>query len=396
MVTIIHANIITPSHIIEDGTLIFDKGIITAIQEKSVASEKDSLGEVWDAQGQYLSPGFIDIHVHGGGGADFMDNSVDAFLQVAETHARYGTTAMLPTTLTSDKQQLWNTFTVYEQARKENIRGAQFLGLHLEGPYFAMNQRGAQDPKYIRDPDPDEYQPILKKYGHLIARWSAAPELPGADAFGKAVTDAGILLALAHTDALYEDILRGLESGYKLATHFYSGMSGMIRKNAYRYAGAIESCLLLDEIDVEIIADGVHLPDPFLKLILKVKGVDHITLITDAMRAAGMPEGNSILGGLDTGLPVIVEDGVAKLPDRSSFAGSVGTADRLLRTMLATGVVSLVDAVKMLTLNPAKLLRVDHERGCIAKGMRADLVLFDEHININKTIVGGRTVYSAS
>ncbi|TDS17532.1 N-acetylglucosamine-6-phosphate deacetylase [Sphingobacterium paludis] len=395
MVTIIHANIITPDRVIEDGMLTFDNGRITDVQERTVADRGVQGGEVWDAQGHFLSPGFIDIHVHGGGGADFMDNDVDAFLQVAQTHARYGTTAMLPTTLTSGKKELWDTFAVYEQALKKNTQGAEFLGLHLEGPYFAMNQRGAQDPKYIRNPDPDEYRPIIKQYGHLIARWSAAPELPGADAFGKAVTDAGILLALAHTDALYDDILRGLDSGYRLATHLYSGMSGMTRKNAYRYAGTIESCLVLDEIDVEIIADAVHLPDPFLKLILKAKGVDRITLITDAMRAAGMPEGESILGGRETGLPVIVEDGVAKLPDRSSFAGSVATADRLLRTMLATGVVNLHDAVKMLTLNPAKLLRLAHERGHIAKGMRADLVLFDENITIKKTILAGHTIYSA-
>lgn len=395
MKTIINAQIITPHRILPSAALSYDDGRITAVWEGEIPPGTARLGKVWDAQGLYLAPGFIDIHVHGGGDADFMDNELEAFLHVAETHARYGTTAMLPTTLTSDQEQLWNTFAVYEKALAKNSGGAAFLGLHLEGPYFAMNQRGAQDPKYIRHPDPAEYEPILQRYGHLIARWSAAPELPGALDFGRAVSDAGILLALAHTDALYEDILRGLEHGYKLATHLYSGMSGMIRKNAHRYAGAIESCLLLDDIAVEIIADGVHLPEPFLKLITKVKPLDRIVLITDAMRGAGMGEGDSILGGRHTGLPVIIEEGVAKLPDRSSFAGSVATADRLLRTMVDVAEVSLREAVQMLTSNPAQVLGLGHERGSIAVGMRADLVLFDQKINIQKTIVGGRSIYTA-
>lgn len=395
MTTIVNARIITPFKILESAALSYDEGRIIAIWEEGVPSEITLTSEVWDAGGLYLSPGFIDIHVHGGGDADFMDNTVEAFLQIAETHAQYGTTAMLPTTLTSDKQQLWDTFDVYEKALTENLKGAQFLGLHLEGPYFAMSQRGAQDPKYIRDPDPEEYEAIIQRYGHLIARWSAAPELPGALDFGRAVTDAGILLALAHTDALYEDIVRGLAYGYKLATHLYSGMSGMIRKDAHRYAGTIESCLLLDDITVEIIADGVHLPEPFLKLITKVKGTNRIVLITDAMRGAGMASGDSILGGRLTGLPVIIEEGVAKLPDRSSFAGSVATADRLLRTMVDIAQVSLPEAVQMLTVNPARLLGLDHERGSIAKGKRADLVLFNDKIEVKKTIVGGTSVYSA-
>ncbi len=256
-----------------------------------------------------------------------------------------------------------------------------------------MNQRGAQDPRYIRAPDPQEYEPILAQYHQLIARWSAAPELPGALEFGQKVRMYGILLALAHTDAIYEEILPAVDSGYRLATHLYSGMSGMTRRNAYRYAGTIESCLLLDAIDVEIIADGVHLPEPFLKLIHKVKGTSKTILITDAMRAAGMPAGDSILGSLKNGIEVIVEDGVAKLPDRSSFAGSVATADRLIRTMINQGGASLVEAVQMMTVNPARVLGRDHEIGSIAVGKIADLVLFDENIQIQSAFVSGEIRY---
>lgn len=389
--TIINANIITPFRIIRNGALQIVKGKINAIIEKNQLPNLE--GEIIDAKGHYLAPGFIDIHVHGGGGADFMDCTVDDFLLIAHTHARYGTTALMPTTLTSDIQHLNHLFDVYQRALSSNKMGSRFLGLHLEGPYFAMNQRGAQDPRYIRNPDPKEYEPILEQYGHLISRWSAAPELPGALEFGRKVSEKGILVALGHTDAHYDEIMLGLENGYNHATHLYSGMSGMVRKNAYRYAGAIESCLLRDEITVEVIADGVHLPEPFLQLICKVKGIDKVILITDAMRAAGMPEGKSILGSKSNGLEVIVEDGVAKLPDKTSFAGSVATADRLIRTMIQIGGVSLIEAVQMLTYNPAKLLGKE-DIGSIRVGNKADLVLFDADILIHHTFIEGQLVYS--
>ena len=190
-----------------------------------------------------------------------MDGNEDAFLKIAETDVKYGTTAMLPTTLTSEKQGLLDTLDIYEQANKKNQNGSQFLGMHLEGPYFAMNQRGAQDPRYIRDPDPEEYKAVIA-HSRSIRRWSAAPELKGAIEFAHYVKQHGILAALAHTDAIYEEVVDAFDNGYTLATHLYSGMSGVTRRNAFRYAGAVESAFIIDEMDVEIIADGVHLPAP--------------------------------------------------------------------------------------------------------------------------------------
>lgn len=393
MLSIVNAKVITPNAILENGFVTIQEGVIVDIQDSSDFPKSGINHQIIDAGGLYLAPGFVDIHIHGGGGADFMDNELEAYLQVAETHAKFGTTAMLPTTLTSEQDLLLKTFEVYEASLEKNKKGSRFYGLHLEGPYFAMAQRGAQDPRYIRNPDPLEYEPILSKYKHLIARWSAAPELPGALEFGKRVSEEGILLALAHTDAVYDDILKGVDVGYNLATHLYSGMSGMSRRNAYRYAGAIESCLLLDNIDVEIIADGVHLPEPFLKLICKVKPKERIALITDAMRAAGTDTKESILGSKDFGLKVIIEDHVAKLPDRTSFAGSVATADRLLRTMRDVTGVSLLDAVQMLTINPARILGLNDQLGSIARGLQADLVLFDEDVQVQKTMIQGHFVY---
>jgi N-acetylglucosamine-6-phosphate deacetylase len=323
-----------------------------------------------------------------------MDGDEAAFLGVAETHARYGTTGMLPTTLTGSGEELLDLLATYERVLPKNRIGAQFLGLHIEGPYFAMNQKGAQDPRYIRNPDPVEYKKVLEK-AHLIRRWSAAPELPGALEFARYARDKGVLVALAHTDAIYEEVLEGFNNGYTLATHFYSCMLGVTRRNAFRYAGAVEAAYLIDDMDVEIIADGVHLPAALLKLVYKIKGAGRTALITDAIRAAGMPDGETILGNIHHGMTVIVEDGVAKLPDRSAFAGSVATADRLVRTMIGQAGVSLTEAVKMITATPADILGLSESKGRIAAGYDADIVIFDEDIRIHSTIIKGELVYES-
>lgn len=388
---IVHGDIITPGKIIRGGQLIVADGKIETIHEQTVTVND---AELIDASGTYVSPGFIDIHIHGGGGHDFMDGTEKAFLEIAKIHAEHGTTAMLPTTLSGSREELIATLEAYKKASASNTQGAQFLGMHLEGPYFAMNQRGAQDPKYIRNPDPAEYEAIVTAYP-FIKRWSAAPELPGAFAFADFMKAHNVLPAFAHTDAVCEEIEEGFKHGYSLATHLYSGMSGVTRRNAYRYAGAVEAAFLIDEIDVEIIADGVHLPASLLKLIYKIKGADRIALITDAMRAAGMPEGESILGSINNGLKVIVENGVAKLPDRTAFAGSVATADRLVRTMRDMAGISLPDIIKMMSYTPARILGVQNKKGSLKVGKDADIVLFDENIQVKTTIVEGNVIYQA-
>ena len=345
-----------------------------------------------DAQGKYISPGFIDIHVHGGGGHDFMDNTIEAFLGAAQLHVKYGTTAMLPTTLSCENADLLETLRVYEQADKLNTMGAQFIGIHIEGPYFAMNQRGAQDPRYIRDPDPAEYKQILSA-SNSIKRWSAAPELQGAAEFGKFMVSNGVLPAIAHTDAIYEQVIEAFNNGYTLATHFYSAMSGVSRRNAFRYAGVIESAYLIDDMDVEIIADGAHLPKPLLELIYKIKGSKRTALITDAMRGAGMPPGESILGGKKGGTKVIIEDGVAKMPDRNSFAGSVATFDLLVRNMVQLVGVPLPEAVRMASETPARIMKME-KKGALKKGNDADIVIFDENVHIAAAIINGEIVYT--
>jgi N-acetylglucosamine-6-phosphate deacetylase len=391
LIKIFNGHLITPDRIIPNGSVLVKDGLIKEVAEHDLdVAEADHL----DAGGRYISPGFIDIHVHGGGGHDFMDNTVEAFLEIAKIHARFGTTAMFPTTLTGPVEDIVKTLETYDKANPLNEWGAQFMGVHLEGPYFAMNQRGAQDPKWIRDPDPAEYEYIVSR-SNSIKRWSAAPELKGAIPFARFAGSRGILVSLAHTDAIYEEVMEGFENGYTLATHMYSGMSGVTRRNAFRYAGVIESAFLIDEMDVEVIADGIHLPAPLLKLIFKIKGPDKIALITDAMRAAGMPPGDSVIGNLHTGLKVIVEDGVSKLPDRSSFAGSVATADRLVRTMINIAGVSLADAIRMITLTPASIMKISDHKGSLTAGKDADIVIFDENISIHTTMVKGKIIHQA-
>ena len=264
---IFNGKILTPHRVIQEGTVVVTGNTITTVSEKNV--EVEGAIEI-DAKGKYIAPGFIDIHVHGGGGHDFMDGTETAFLKIAELHAKYGTTSMLPTTLSASREELLNTLAAYETANPKNVNGAQFLGMHLEGPYFAMTQRGAQDPRYIRDPDPEEYKEVLSR-SSSIKRWSAAPELKGAIEFGQYMKSKGVLPAIAHTDAIYEDVLPAFENGFTLMTHLYSAMSGVTRRNAYRYAGVIESAFIIDDMDVEIIADGIHLPPPLLQWFIKLK-----------------------------------------------------------------------------------------------------------------------------
>jgi N-acetylglucosamine-6-phosphate deacetylase len=389
-IKIVNARIITPYRVLHNASLLVSAGRIAAISEGAIEAPE---ALTIDAAGKYLSPGFIDLHIHGGGGHDFMDATEEAFHAIAKLHARHGTTSMTPTTLSCGSKDLLTILETYQRIEGQKNPGAQFLGMHLEGPYLSMNQRGAQDPRYIRNPDPEEYKELVSRFP-FIRRWSAAPELDGALDLADWLRSKGILPALAHTDAVYEEVLEAFERGYTHATHLYSAMLGVTRRGATRYAGAVEAAFLIDEMTVEIIADGVHLPPPLLKLVCKIKGPGRTALITDSMRGAGMPPGESILGDRRNGLKVIIEDGVAKLPDRSAFAGSVATADRLVRNMIQLAGQPVSDAVRMMTSTPAAIMGVSDRKGSLVPGKDADIILFDDQINIHCTFVGGSIVYS--
>ncbi len=386
-----NGTIITPHRVLRGSGLLIEEGKIKDLflMDSFHANEG---AVVFDVNGCYIAPGFIDMHLHGGGGADVMDGTPEAFATIAEVHAKGGTTSMVPSTVTSSTKDLKKAIAAFEEACKRKNKGSRLLGLHLEGPYFAASQKGAQDIRFIKEPAREEYLSILDSSSKIL-RVSAAPELPGGLELGRELRRRGILASIGHTDASYDEVLLAVEAGYSHVTHLYSGMSGVHRVRAYRIAGAIESGLLLDELTVEIIADGKHLPASLLKLIYKCKGADKIALCTDSIRAAGMPEGEFILGNPEDGHITVVDEGVAWLPDRSAFAGSIATTNLLVRNTVNLAGVSLQDAVKMATLTPATILKIDNAKGSIDTGKDADIVVFDEEINVRMTIVEGEVVY---
>lgn len=383
-----NGSVITPEAIIS-GYVLYEDGVITEIGAGECSAQAD---EVIDAQGRYVSPGFIDIHTHGAGGADYMDGTLEAYLTAAKMSARHGATLVYPTTLTSSNEVLFDTFDLYEKAVEANVEGAAFGGLHLEGPYFNPAQAGAQDPRYLRNPQPEDYMEILSRSNN-IARWSFSPELEGAPEFAAELSRRGIIAAAGHTDASFEQCDEAFRNGCSLITHFYSCISSIKRNLGYRTAGVMEYGYYQDGMAVEIIADGHHVPSSLLHLIVKVKGLDNVVLVTDSMRGAGMGEGPSILGGLADGQECIIEGGVARLMDRSGFAGSVCTTDRLVRTMITIGGCTLEQAVKMVSANPARVMHVADRKGSLEVGKDADIVIFDDDINVAATIVCGRKVY---
>lgn len=383
-----NARVVMPTGIY-DGEVLVREGCIAQVALNSHVRETPD--QVIDLEGKYLSPGFIETHCHGGGGYDFMDGDAGSIYSACKAHGRHGTTSILPTTITSTRESLLEFVDLFNTLDLEREGCPNILGLHLEGPYFAFSQKGAQDSKYLRNPEPEEYLAVLKRTDR-IKRWSFAVELPGSEAFLGALREHGIVSSLAHSDATCQEVLRAYENGITALTHFYSCMTTVKRVNAFRVAGAIEAGYLLDDLYVEVIADGCHLPKELLQLIYKIKGPEHICLVTDSMRAAGMPDGEYILGGKEEGMRCVKEEGVAKLLDRSAFAGSVATSDRLVRTFRELTGAPLYQAVNMASLTPAKLLGIQDRKGSIGIGKDADLIVFDEGIQVSLVMVRGKVV----
>lgn len=386
---LIGGTVLTPIRALAGAEIAVENGKIVSVGPRDAAT--DAGAEIFDVGGLWIAPGFIDMHVHGGGGYDFMDATVEAFHGAARMHALHGTTTLLPTSLASGDEALLDMIHAYQDAVRAPWVGAAMPGLHLEGPYFSLAQAGAQAPDAITPPDPERTARILKAAHGSILRWSSAPELPGSMEFAREMRERGILLSIGHSDARESVVAEAIENGYTHLTHFYSGMSTIVREKSYRFPGIVESGYLYPELTVEIIADGCHLPASLLRLVYQSMGTRRVALVTDALRGAGMPEGESIIGSLKEGRRCIVEDGVAKLPDRSAFAGSVATTDRLVRNMVQLAGAPLQDAVKMMSLTPARIMGFK-DRGMLAAGYRADITCLDAGLHAVKTFVGGEAV----
>lgn len=386
----VNARVILQERILEKGAVRIKGGIITDVFDTAYTILPDD--EIIDAKGLYLSPGFIDVHIHGGGGGYFMSADPEEIDKVCKMHLKHGTTSMTPSLSSAPKQLLTNAMDAVNAYAQTVTERPNFLGFHLEGPYLSPKACGAMQDGYLRNPDPEEYLDLAERYN--IVRWALAPELPGAIEMIQALNRRGIRTSIAHSDALFEDAMKAYEAGTQCVTHFYSLTSTVRRINAYRYAGTLELAYLMDDMWVEVIADGKHLPEALLKLIYKLKGSDRIMLVTDGISAAGW-ETAECDAYSQTGMPIIIEDGVAKLPSRQAFAGSIATTDRIVRTMIRLGGASIVHAVKMVSANPAKHLGVFNRKGSISVGKDSDLILFDEDIRIHRVYVGGKQLYHA-
>lgn len=379
MLTLItNGKILTSQGWIEKGWLLMEDSHIISIGQGATDVKAD---KKIDAKGNYVLPGGIDIHVHGGGGHDFMEGTEEAFHVATQTHLRHGTTAIFPTLAASSTEMIMAAAATTEKLMAEP--NSIIMGLNLEGPYFNMAMAGGQMPEYIRNPQPEEYTYILENT-NCIKRWDAAPELEGAIDFGRYVSSKGLIASIGHTAAGYKEVKAAHDAGYSHVTHFYNAMTGVHKKREFKYEGTIESIYLMDNMNVELVADGIHVPPVILRMVHKIKGTERICLITDAMGCTASDCGEVF------DPRVIIEDGVCKLSDRSAIAGSIATMDRLIRTMVQQAEVSLEDAVRMASETPARIMGIYDRKGSLDVGKDADCIIMNENLELLGVISMGQ------
>ena len=377
---IINGRILTPQGWLEGGSVIVEDGKIAEVSNNNFAIEG---AEIIDAKGCDIVPGGIEMHVHGGGGRDFMEGEEEAFRVAIDAHMQYGTTSIFPTLSSSTVPMIEKACETCTKLMAEP--NSPILGLHLEGPYFNPKQAGAQIPEWIKAPVKEEYEYLLDKWP-CLKRWDEAPELEGSHEFIKCCCKHGVLPSIGHTRAKYEEVAAANELGMTHATHFYNAMPVVYKNREFKETGTVESIFALENMTVEMIADGIHVPPVMLRMIYQIKGVERTALITDALACAASKD--------DTAFDprVVLEDGVCKLADRSALAGSIATMDRLVRTCVQQAGIPMEDACRMISETPAKIMGVYDRKGSLEKGKDADIIFFDKAQELTFVMQMGRIV----
>ena len=366
---IINGHILTPQGWMKDGSVLISDGKILEITNSDLAVIGAT---VVDARGMYIVPGLVAMHVHGGGGSDFTEATPEAFRTAVKAHLAHGATTIFPTLSSSSFETLGQAVGVCQELMKEP--GTTIMGLHIEGPYLNPKMAGELFANQTKAIDAEEYQALIEKADGCIKRWDISPELEGGHDFARYMRSKGVMVALTHTEAEYDEIKAAYEAGFTHAAHFYNAMPGFHKRREYKYEGTVESVYLMDGMSVEVIADGRHLPSTILRLVYKLKGVERTCLVSDALAYAAC-------NNPQVDPKYVIEDGVCKLADHSSLAGSLATMDKLVQTMVKAG-VPFADAIRMASETPAKLIGVDDRKGTLQKGKDADILIFDRNLNL--------------
>ena len=364
---------------IENGSILIENGKIKEINPITYFDEN-----ILDADGLYVSPGFIDVHIHGAGGFDTMDGTTDAINAISKTIVKHGTTSFTPTTMTVSIDAISKSMKVIKNLKEEGSEGAHVLGAHLEGPFISPEAIGAQNQNYILSPSISAYNEMVKDCGDAVVSITLAPEVDGANELIKYLSKKGIICSLGHTNATYEQAMEAIKCGACHSTHLYNAMTPL----SHRAPGVV-GAIFDSDITTETISDGIHISYPSLRIAYKQKSTDNVLLITDAMMACCMIDGDYSLGCQD----VIVTNGAARLKN-GSLAGSVLTLDKAVRNVYKNSDLPLHEIVKMASYNGAKHCKVDNHKGQIKEGYDADLILFDDEINIKKVFILGEEIYS--
>jgi N-acetylglucosamine-6-phosphate deacetylase len=385
--------IVLEDHLLVGGQVEVDGERITAVRSGALAGPATE--KVIDLEGGYLVPGFVDLHVHGGAGADFMDATAAAFRTVCRAHARHGTTSLLPTTTVARHEQHLAFLEQCQRLRQEGTGGARILGAHFYGPYFAQAARGCHPEAPVRPPEPTEYEQYLH-FADSIATATIAPELPGAEAFVRACRERGIHCNAGHSYATFDQMEAALGWGVRHVDHLFCAMSDRARlRQTQTYpmrGGVLEATLFFDQLTTEVIADGKHLARELLLLAYKLKGPDRLALVTDCNRALDMPDGEYLFGPREGGEPIRRRDGVGVMPDGQALASGVVGMDHCVRTFHQLTGVPLPEAVRMASLTPVRIIGRDRDLGSIAPGKWADLVVLDRTLHVRHVYCAGQAI----